>query len=73
MEASERLSPAERRRIEFLIRRDGRASARDWVERTLKMYRSAVENTDSHASNPHYRPLFEASIYTFEKWLSENR
>lgn len=72
MEASEQLSPAERSRIEFLMQRDGRASTRNWVERTLKMYRAAVNDPGSHSSNTHYRPLFEASIRTFEKWLSEN-
>lgn len=72
MEAPTASSPAEQRRIEFLIQRDGPAAARDWVERTLEMYRTAVNDPGSHASNSHYRPQFEASIRSFEKWLSEN-
>lgn len=60
---------AEMRRIEFLVNRDGPEAARDWVERTLKMYRAAVNDTNSHASNSQYKPLFEASIQVFEKWL----
>lgn len=73
MEESAQLSPAEQQRIEFLITRDGSAATRDWVERTLKMYRAAVSDPGSHASNPHYKPLFDASIHTFEKWLANKQ
>lgn len=72
MEEPAQSSPAEQRRIEFLIERDGPAAARDWVERTLKMYRAAVNDPGSHASTSHYKPLFEASIHTFEAWLAKN-
>lgn len=72
MEEPTQSSPAEQQRIEFLIERDGPATARDWVERTLKMYRAAANDPGSYASSPHYKPLFEASIHTFEQWLSDN-
>ena len=58
----------ERQRIEFLVRRDGIAAARAWVERTLKLYREAVVSP-GHASTNEYRPLFEQSIRDFEAWL----
>ncbi len=58
-------------RINFLIRRDGEASARQWVERTLAIYRAAIESPASHASKNEYRLLFKQSIYEFEEWLGE--
>ena len=61
---------SEARRIAFLVGRDGEPAARAWVERTLHLYREAV-TTKSHAARPDYRPLFEASIRTFEQWLKE--
>lgn len=72
MEERVQSSPAEQQRIKFLIKRDGPAPTRDWVERTLNMYRAAVNDPGSHASTPHYKPLFEASIHTFEDWLAKN-
>ena len=72
MEELAQSSPAEMQRIEFLVKRDGPAATHTWVERTLKMYRAAVKDSHSHASTVHYRPLFEASINTFEKWLANN-
>ncbi|MGD2075703.1 MAG: hypothetical protein PVI91_12625 [Gammaproteobacteria bacterium] len=65
---SPRLEP-EAQRIEFLVRRDGEAAARDWVRRTLEAYRDAVSNPSSHASLPQYRALFRQSIAAFEDWL----
>lgn len=61
---------SERQRIEFLIARDGQGAAREWVERTLKMYREALAS-GSHAVQPEYRFRFEASIREFERWLSQ--
>ncbi len=59
-------------RINFLIRRDGEAAARAWVERTLGIYRAAIAKPSSPASNSPYQPLFEDSIRTFEAWLAEH-
>lgn len=59
----------ERQRIRLLIERDGESAARAWVERTLRIYREAVDNRHGHASLPQYRSGFEASIETFEAWL----
>ncbi|MDQ3797759.1 MAG: hypothetical protein M3294_09415 [Pseudomonadota bacterium] len=58
-------------RIDFLVRRDGKAAARAWVERTLAIYRAAIAKPGSHASSTTYRPLFEDSIRTFEAWLAK--
>lgn len=58
-------------RIHFLVERDGLSATREWVERTLANYREAVDSPGSHASTPNYRPLFEASIETFEQWLAD--
>lgn len=58
-------------RIRFLVERDGPLAARRWVERTLANYREAVHSPGNHASTPNYRPLFEASIETFEQWLTD--
>ena len=41
---------SEKDRIELLVRRDGIKEARAWVERTLKLYREAIESRTSHAS-----------------------
>ena len=57
-------------RIRFLLDRDGPLAAREWVQRTLAIYRDAVNSPASHASLPSYRPLFEVSIDTFEQWLA---
>jgi hypothetical protein len=56
-------------RIRFLLERDGDAATREWVERTLNIYRNAVATADSHASTPQYRPRFEHAIDRFEQWL----
>ncbi len=58
-------------RIQFIVERDGPAAAQAWVERTLKIYREAINSAASHASKAGYRPLFEDSIQEFEKWLAE--
>jgi hypothetical protein len=58
-------------RIEFLINRDGLAAAQSWVERTLEIYRRAIQG--GYAATPEYRPLFEASIRDFEEWLALQR
>jgi hypothetical protein len=60
---------SEDKRIEFLVRRDGRDAATAWVERTLGIYRQELLNPRSYTLLPQYRPLFEDSIRTFESWL----
>jgi len=59
---------SEKDRIELLVRRDGPAEARAWVERTLKLYREAVAS-GGYAATKEYQPLFEQSIREFEDWL----
>ena len=44
-------------RINFLTQRDGKRTARAWVERTLSIYREAITKPGSHASTDSYRPL----------------
>lgn len=61
----------ERDRIQFLLERDGYEATRAWVERTLTMYREAVQSLGGHAADAAYRPLFERSIREFEEWLRE--
>ena len=60
----------EMHRIRFVVERDGEVDARDWVERTLKIYRDAIDNQKSHASKPEYRARFEDAIGEFEAWLA---
>ncbi|HET7306621.1 MAG TPA: hypothetical protein VFK24_02240 [Gammaproteobacteria bacterium] len=63
----------ERQRILLLLKRDGRAAARAWVERTRHLYVEAIATSHSHASQPHYRAAFEASIRVFGAWLENPR
>ena len=62
----------ETQRIRFLVERDGEDAARDWVERTLAIYRNAIQSDGSHASLSDYRSSFEASIREFEAWLEKH-
>lgn len=62
----------ETQRIQFLLERDGPDATKAWVERTLAMYRKAIESPNSHASVSDYRPSFEASIREFEAWLKNS-
>ena len=62
---------SEGKRLELLVRRDGLQAAREWVERTLKLYQEAIASASSHASSREYRPLFETSIRDFEQWLRD--
>lgn len=63
---------SEKDRIEFLVRRDGLAEARAWVERTLKLYREAIA-AGGYAATKEYQPLFEQSIRDFEAWLQDKK
>jgi len=62
---------SEKRRIEFLVHRDGLAGAQAWVERTLELYREVIVSP-GHGSTSEYRPRFEQSIRDFEAWLNDN-
>ncbi|HET7923353.1 MAG TPA: hypothetical protein VFL30_00555 [Rhodanobacteraceae bacterium] len=59
----------ESERIEFLLRRDGHAETRKWVERTAAMYREALSQQGNYAADPAYRPRFEQAVREFEEWL----
>lgn len=61
------------RRILLLLKRDGRAATRAWVERTRRLYAEAIATPHSHASQPQYRRAFEASIRVFDAWLGNPR
>ncbi len=60
----------ESERIEFLLRRDGLAATRAWVERTLAIYREALSDPRNYARDPTYQPLFERAVRQFEDWLA---
>lgn len=64
---------SESERIAFLLRRDGYEATRAWVERTLNIYREAVQGGDRHAADARYRALFERSIEEFARWLAAGR
>jgi hypothetical protein len=66
-------TPSEKHRIKLLVERDGEAAARAWVERTLKIYREAINHPGSHPSTKEYRPAFEQSIREFEEWLATRK
>lgn len=59
----------ESHRLAFIVERDGKSAARQWAERTLGIYREAVQNPRSHASRADYRGMFLASIREMENWL----
>ncbi|HSH28069.1 MAG TPA: hypothetical protein VK972_09960 [Wenzhouxiangella sp.] len=63
----------ERARIQHLRQRDGLPSTRDWVERTLGIYRRAVLSRSHHAHLPEYRREFILSYCDFKRWLSRAR
>lgn len=60
----------ESERVTFLLRRDGHEKTRDWVERTVSLYREALAQPRHYASDPGYRPLFETAVREFEEWLA---
>jgi len=63
-------SSVEQERIDFLVRRDGTASAIVWVRRTMRIYRRAVLDKRHHASVPGFRHRFIVSYRTFKTWLA---
>ena len=56
-------------RIGLLLARDGEAATRDWVRRTLGIYRRAVLDSRHFAHTPGYRRKFLASCADFRRWL----
>ena len=64
---------SEEGRITFLVQRDGRDAALEWVTRTLRIYRRAVLDSRHHASIQEYRRRFIESYCDFKRWLSEAR
>ncbi len=63
----------ESERIELLLKRDGLAATRGWVERTLAIYREAMRDPRNYAADPPYRPLFERAVREFEEWLASQK
>jgi len=63
-------------RIKFLIERDGIEATREWVARTMKIYRQAVlykgdMNKHGHfATNIVYRRKFIESYLSFKRFLN---
>lgn len=60
-------------RIGLLLARDGEEATRDWVHRTLAIYRRAVLNPGHFASTGDYRRRFLASCLDFRRWLRSAR
>ena len=63
----------ESERIDFLRRRDGYEMTRNWVVRTVNLYRAALGQHDHYAADPAYRPLFEKAVEEFDQWLASAR
>ncbi len=63
----------EARRIALLLARDGEAATREWVERTLAIYRRAVLDPSHFASSHEYRARFLVSCACFRRWLARKR
>lgn len=67
---------SENDRIDFLIGRDGLEAAREWAERTMKIYRQAVlckgdVNKRGHfATTIAYRRTFIESYLSFKRFLN---
>ena len=60
-------------RIGLLLARDGDAATREWVQRTLAIYRRAVLDPGHFASTGDYRARFLASCLDFRRWLRSLR
>ena len=63
---------AEGRRIGLLLEREGPEATREWVKRTLAIYRRAVLDRSHFASLPEYRRGYLASCADFRRWLRMN-
>ncbi len=60
----------EQRRIAYLVERDGREAAVDWVRRTRDLYARALAEPSHFAAQAAWRPRFEAAVREFDAWLS---
>jgi hypothetical protein len=65
----DRVMTDEHHRIRFLVARDGAEAAREWVARTLDIYREVLRAESNYASLPEYRSQFEQAIGAFEDFL----
>jgi len=75
--SSERPKPCtatgvEEKRIGLLLARDGEQATREWVKRTLAVYRRAVLDPKHFASTGEYRRRFLASCADYRRWLREH-
>jgi len=59
----------ESERIALLLRRDGHDAARAWVQRTVRIYETALAQPHSLANDPAYRALYERAVEEFCAWL----
>lgn len=57
-------------RIAFVVKRDGRKAATEWVQCTLRIYRRAVLDRHHFASTREYRRGFIESYCDFKRWLA---
>jgi hypothetical protein len=60
-------------RISLMERREGAAAARDWVRRTLRIYREALRSPGHFARNKEYRRGFVRSVCVLRSYLRESR
>jgi len=67
---TQEVAAVERKRIEFLVDRDGLAAATQWVRRTVGIYRRAVLDPRHHANTQDYRAKFIHSYCSFKSWLA---
>lgn len=63
----------ESERIAFLLKRDGFEATRAWVERTVAIYRCALDDSKHYANDSSYKPRFERALREFEEWLAGQR
>jgi hypothetical protein len=56
----------ERLRLETLCSRDGIEATREWAKATAILYRLCINDSDTYASQPDWRPLFEKGIRELE-------
>lgn len=59
-------------RVALLVARDGELAARQWVARTLAIYRRAVVDRRHFASTPTYRRRYILSYLSFRRWLASD-
>lgn len=53
---------SERLRLETLSARDGPDAAKQWARWAATLYRLSISEPSHYASQPDWKPLFEASI-----------